>query len=113
MQRRSTLLAKSNNRRYVAHDRAGVIHLCWDNIAVCLGLTEFTRIVRLLENGVVELNLTQIADGNYCLRQKKLGHFQLTLLDTGLYLTLADFLKLVKLARAAARQLRTQAINFH
>ena len=101
----NVLLAGSGPNRSVMLDHRGVVHLIWDEVSIRLRPSEFMRVERLLEAGVVELELTKISDGRFFLTQPELGEYRLGLSQIELGLSLKDFLDLVKLAYTAARQL--------
>jgi hypothetical protein len=99
------LLASGGTYRLVVLGQSGIIHLVWDEFSVRLRPSEFMRVERLLEVGVVELDLTIISDGRFCLKQPQPGEYQLSLGQIELGLPLHDFLDLVEITYTAARQL--------
>lgn len=99
------LLASSGAYRSVGLDPGGTVQLTWDELSVRLRPSEFLQVERLLEIGVVELELTMISDGHFCLEQPELGEYRLSLGSLELSLPLKDFLDLVSLFYTAARQL--------
>lgn len=100
-----TLLAHSGDKRSVQLRNDGAVHLVWDEVTVRLFPFEFRQIERLLEVGVVELDLTAIRDGCFCLKQPHLGKYLLSLGQLELGLSLQDFLELAKITYTAAQQL--------
>jgi hypothetical protein len=95
-----------HKRGHVACCQNGIIELAWDEVEIHLRPANFTRLIRLLEIGIVELDLVEACDGPGCrLKQVKLGYFQLQLGRTRFDLSLMDFLDLAEMARAAARRL--------
>lgn len=80
--------------------------MTWDEVQIHLRPANFARLVRLLERGVVELELKEASEGrSCCLKQITLGAFHLQLGHFELELTLTDFLALAKITRLASRQL--------
>jgi hypothetical protein len=106
-----TILSR-HKRGHVACCHNGIIELAWDEVEIHLRPANFTRLIRLLEIGIVELDLAEACDGPSCrLKQVKPGHFQLQLGRTRFDLTLLDFLDLAEMARAAARRLACTGLN--
>lgn len=100
----STLLAKAGHRRRV-EQRQQTLFLIWDGTCICLEPGAFACLNRLLASGVLELELTRLYEGDYCLEQHRIGHFKLYLESCCLALSLLDFLSLVQLVRLAYRRL--------
>jgi len=99
------LLASDETCRSVVLDPGGTVQLTWDEFNVRLRPSEFLQVERLLEEGVVELELTMISNGRFCLKQPELGEYRLCLGAIELSLPLQDFLDLVRLVYTAAYQL--------
>lgn len=99
------LLASSGADRSVMLDPGGTVQLTWDELSVRLRSSEFLQVERLLEEGVVELELTMISDGRFCLKQPELGEYRLGLGQIELNLPLQDFLDLARFVYTAAYQL--------
>lgn len=98
-------LYRRDAKRCITRCQNGIIQLTWDEVQIHLRPANFARLVRLLETGVVELNLTEACDGRRCcLKQIAPGNFQLQLGRAKLELSLMDFLTLADMARLVARQ---------
>jgi hypothetical protein len=63
-------------KRSVSRCQNGIIQLAWDEVQIHLRPANFARLVRLLEKGVVELEIKEAYEGrSCCLKQTKLGAF--------------------------------------
>ncbi len=77
MKNTATILAKNNRRRHVVLDVTGKIHLTWDKKRVHLSQPNFSKLVKLLEDGVFELDLTRIGNGPYHFKAEDAGHLSI------------------------------------
>ncbi|MFQ5814804.1 MAG: hypothetical protein ACE5I2_16625 [Anaerolineae bacterium] len=100
---RLTLLAETDERRYIMQCEHGVIHLTWGHMTLHLTPTDFTRVAHLLEAGVSSTAPTRTGDDRCCLVRSADGYFQLWLGNVGLHLLPVDFLLLVDMVRVALR----------
>ena len=100
------LLVQSDGFRFAGYCEHDTVHIAWDCLMLHLRTHDFRRVVRLLEEGVTELNFRVIRDGNHCaLVPQENGFYQLWCGDIMLLLDSMDFLNFVDLARTAARQI--------
>ena len=105
MCQQATILATSDDSRQIWRCEHGTVHLNWEQVTVRLRSNDFRRMVRLLEEGVTELNFNKICDGNLVLVPQENGYHQLWCGNMMLLLDSLAFLQLVQLVRAAAEQL--------
>ena len=106
------LLSQCSRKRFVSRCQNGIIQLAWDEVKIHLRPANFARLVRLLEKGVVELEMQEAHEGrSCCLKQTRLGAFHLQLGHVGLDLTLLDFLALAEITRLATRQLTSNHLS--
>jgi hypothetical protein len=111
MCQQATTLAANGDARQIWRCEHGTIHLNWEQVTVRLRPNDFRRMVRLLEEGVTELNFNKLCDGSLILVPQENGYHQFWCGNIMLLLDALAFLQLVQLARAAAQQLDELGLN--
>ena len=98
-----TTLARSNDFRYILQCEHKTIHLSWDLVTLYLNLSEFERLVGLLEQGTRLVKPTKLTESRCMVIYREQGFYQVWVRNVGVNLTPVDFRIFLDMARSALK----------
>jgi len=103
-------LAQLDECRMVSYCDHALLHIQWCDATLHLSPTDFMRMVRVLEEAIMEVNISSITDQQVCrLIQLSNGNYELWVKRVLFFLSPTEFFQFTGMMRKAARALKSHA----